>query len=160
MQIKIKPLLSAITLGVFISFALASELLDESTNTEITAESCQHQPDVSGTLTINVEYLFDENQTAAGVKGTIFITHQIIMDTIECLYDPPFKYSVPFTFDSNGKFSYTTPTYLHDNLADLFRVEVNVPADDDRDFDGFRAVRAATYNQAVLNIKHVELESL
>jgi len=160
MQIKIKPLLSAITLGVFICFALASELLDESTNTEVAAESCQPRPEVTGTLTIDVEYLFEKGNGANGVKGTIFITHQIIKDTIECLYDPPFKYTVPFTFDHNGRFTYTTPSYFHDNLADLFRVEVNVPTDDDRDFDGFRAVRVAAYNQALLTIKYVELENL
>jgi len=141
-------MLSAFVIALFICFAAASELLKESTNTEIEAEDCAPRPNYSGILTIKVEYVDEDGDPINGVAGAIAITHQKIVDTMTCRYDNTHAF-INFHLDANGKYQYTTPGFVHDNEADLFRVEVKVNRSGF--FEGFRELQVATYTKDQLD---------
>jgi len=89
-QFKLRPVLCLAAISIFVDFALASEFLDESSNTVIELDECQSTTAVSGQLVVKIQYVEDPADGGHGIEdipGTIFITHQAITDSITCAFD-------------------------------------------------------------------------
>ena len=147
MENKMKVFLSIICMAIFIVFAMASEFLDESTNTSVVVEDCEVKPEFTGTLHIGVQYLDSDNEGVSDARCEINIVHQLI-DNTDCTAHEVSNETKHFFTDNFGRCEFTTETFLHDNSSDLFRVQVQITPDkDDEDYIPFyQAVQVATYS--------------
>jgi hypothetical protein len=148
MENKMKAILSALCIGLFIVFALASELLDESSNTEVQLSNCVERPSFSGNLSVDIEYIFDPGFPNDGATGHLIITEQLVDDTSTCHYITQQRLSVDFTTNVQGKYTVNNIPFIHHNAEDLFRIDVDVPKDRDDDWQGFQEVQVLKYNDS------------
>ncbi|MGB4847772.1 MAG: hypothetical protein WBP41_07610 [Saprospiraceae bacterium] len=154
MENKIKTILSALCIGLFIVFALASELLDESSNTEVQLSNCTEEPSISGNLTVDIEYLDYDGDPIDGAYGNIFISEQLVDDTSTCHYITQRRLETSFTTNLQGKFTFTNIAFIHHNEGDIFRIDVNVPGDREEEYEGFQEVQVLPYAASHCIIRH------
>ncbi|MBK9984037.1 MAG: hypothetical protein IPP15_16990 [Saprospiraceae bacterium] len=152
MNNRYKIFCSILVIGIFIFFAAASDLLDESTNVSIVLkpEDCEVKPVFTGTLKVQVSYTVKNGNPIPGVLGQIILSNQKIDDTDNCTSFYRTSLSADFVLDNNGKYTYETPPYSHDNKGDLWRVEVWLKSDPILNIPGFRDVKVAFYNTNLL----------
>ncbi len=156
MENKLKTILSAICIVVFIVFALASELLEESSNTEVQLSNCTAEPSFSGTLTVDMEYLYKDGSAIDGTYGRIVITEQIVDDTSTCHYITQLRLDTGFTTDENGRYLINNIPFIHHNAEDLFRIDVNFIGDSELDYQGFQEVQVLKYAASHCVIHHID----
>jgi hypothetical protein len=151
MQTIMKPLLSLLSIGIFILFALSSDFLDESTNHFITLDDCEGKPPFTGTLTIAIQYLTANSLPVVGAECRINIVHQIT-DIITCESSVVGEATIERVLDNQGRCSFETASFTHENSIDLFRVDVSViPKEEDlHTSPTFRDVHYALYNTTTL----------
>ncbi len=152
MKDRFKIICSILVIGLFILFAAASDLLDESTNVSIVLkpEDCEVKPVFTGKLKVLVSYTRKNGDPIPGVLGEITLSNQKIDDSDNCTSFYRATLGADFSLDNNGNYTYETPQYSHDNKGDLWRVEVWVKPEAGRAIPGFRMVKVAFYNTNLL----------
>ena len=148
MQNRMKPFLSLLCIGLFVLFALGSELLEESTNTLVLVEDCEEMPPASGTLTISVHYIDSDLQGVEGATVTFFISHQILEEEITCVAKIIDSDIISRSTNEFGRCTYTLPqSFSHTSTADLYRVQIKVSPDpEDEEIPEFEETKVAVYN--------------
>jgi hypothetical protein len=159
MRYRLKTILSILTIGLFLLFALASEFLDESTNTTVEVPDCKSDGPVSGQLYVEINYVNLENDPVPFADGTLFITHQKV-NSDSCTFEVVLNLVIPFELDAQGKFIYEGPSWTHDNTGDLFRVQVSVPPNKDVFYYGFDVVEVKRFNDSRFIITQKNLSYL
>jgi len=124
MQNNVKPVISLLTIGLFLLFALASFGPDASTNTTVAIKDCKPKPQVSGFLRVNISYKDKSGgDPIQGVGGRIFIANQTVIDEEDCEFET-ISSTHHFLTGSDGTYSYVGDEYFHDNAQDLHRIEI------------------------------------
>ncbi|MFZ1677924.1 MAG: hypothetical protein WBP41_20820 [Saprospiraceae bacterium] len=160
MENKLKAILSALCIGLFIVFALASEFLDESSNTQVQLSNCVEKPSFSGNLSVDIEYLYDDGSPNDGAFGRLVITEQLVDDTSGCHYITQQRLRVDFTTNNQGKYTVTNIPFIHHNAEDLFRIDVDFPTDREDDYQGFQQVEVLKYTDSHCIIHHKDPKPL
>jgi len=160
METKIKVILSTLCICLFIFLAMASELLDESSNTEVQLSNCEAEPSISGNLSVDIEYLDYNDEPIDGAYGNISITEQIVDDTSTCHFIKQERLETSFTTNLQGKFTFTNIAFIHHNQGDIFRIDVNVPGDKDLEYEGFQEVQVLPYAASHCIIHHKDPKPL
>jgi hypothetical protein len=152
MNDRFKIICSILVIGIFIFFAAASDLLDESTNVSIVLkpEDCEVKPEFTGSLKVVVSYTRTDGTPIAGALGEINLSNQKINDPDNCTSFYRANLGVDFSLNNQGLYTFDTPQYTHDNKGDLWRVEVWIKPDAARAIPGFRMVKVAFYNTNLL----------
>ncbi len=145
MRKYIRPAICLATIGVFLIMAMASFGPDASSNTTVAIKRCEEKPPVSLTLSISVTLKEEGSFPAIGEKGKLFISHQKVTNSEECIYAVESQEVIDFTTDASGSFHYTGSTWTHDNSEDLIRVELNVEGGILYGHDGVKEVKVEKY---------------
>ena len=148
MQYKLKPILSLITVCLFLIIAVASLGPDASTNTTVAISNCEAKPQFAGILTVDISYTNTEGQPISEAAGSIFINHQEVNSNDDCTATT-FNYVESLYTGPNGKYFYSGFEYFHDNSEDLHRIEVIIPKN--ALYTGCRQVQVQKYNSATFN---------
>jgi len=150
MQVKTKHLFSLLILGVFLVMALASEFLDESTNTSVGIKpgDCQGRPPFTGKLKVVLQ---NTGQVLMGPTWLVEInlTDQKINDTINCTSFYQAKIVTQEILSPGFSITYTSPDFTHDNKSDLWRVAVRAKIVGTDDWTN-QEVKVAFYDQTML----------
>lgn len=105
--------------------ALASFGPDASTNTTVAIKDCEEKPATQVKLEISVRFIWGESGLPVKQAfGSLFISHQKVINNEECTYTVDFVTIVDYITDDEGNFNYVGPTWTHDNSQDLIRVEI------------------------------------
>ena len=160
MRNKIKPLLSLAAIGLFLLFAIASDLLpQESTNVSVAIRDCEEKPPVSGTIHVDVLYTVN-GIPRAGVNGEMFLVHQKVNPDTTCSYSLLARQMLAFTTNANGFFTYEGVPFLHDNSEDLYRIEIEMFAVTGTGRRPERQVKVGKYNDSNFQFTFDELTGL
>src|SRR5687768_3735310 len=124
MQKFVRPVISTLSIALFMILALATGP-DGSTNTEVFIEECPSDQPTTGFVKVTVTY---KNKAGMPIDahGNLFIVEQLVTDNVDCQF---ITITTVKFFDTgeDGKYTYqSSEQYLHDNLSDLFRVEVSM----------------------------------
>ena len=122
MQKFMKPIISLLSIAVFLAIALATGP-DASTNTTVAISNCMDKPQVSGIVKVNVSFNKSDGTPIPLANGRIYITDQNVLSTSACDFAASSD-QVDFITGPDGKYSYAGDEYSHDNSEDLLRVEV------------------------------------
>ena len=152
MEGKLKPLMSVISICIFLLLAAASVGPDGSTNTTVAIKDCESKPEYDGTFSIRIFMVDKLGNGIPDAKGTIYITHQKVKPDNTCTYTATFQ-TLNFTTNIIGGYVYVGEVFIHDNINDLYRVEVfgdsGVAPGGGTPFlfDSWRAATTKYYNQ-------------
>src|SRR6185503_4502659 len=123
MEIKLKPVLAIVAIGLFMLFALATGAPDDSTNTEVAITDCMLKPDADGILYVIINFNDKSGAPISFANGRLYITHQDVLYVgSKCQYATSHD-QIDFITDVNGKYTYSIP-FSHNNSKDLNRVQL------------------------------------
>ena len=155
----VKPILSTITIGVFLVFAFASIGPDKSTNTSVAISNRMEKPEVAVQLTIDISFKNKAGEPIKEAFGSIFIVHQTVKKDTTCTYDS-YPEDLEFYTDMNGYYGHSGITLHHSNSEDLYRVEVVIPKT--AIYNEVRKVQVLKYSNAAFtfNLTGIRLSEL
>ena len=158
MPLRIKHILSVLTLGLFIFFIIA-QAPDGSTSTEVDISNCEPKPAISITLTVNASFVDENGKPVESASISIFIVHQLVNNNESCTYSVFENILITRTTDASGHVAYTESGYVHQNSQDLFRIEVYHSPLFGYGYSKFNQVKVGKYANATFNFTGVLLKN-
>jgi hypothetical protein len=149
MENKLRTFLSILSMSLFLFFALASFLADNSSNTTVAIDEskCMTKPTISSGLTVSLTHIDKKSgMPIPFAKGELFYTVQRT-SSFSCQYENVSVFHVSFTTDAAGHYNQNLPNIADQhNAADLIRAEIRM--DETATYNGGNAIGVAYYGPA------------